>query len=157
MPSRILIERNALRAIRMMLLPAVLLVWMVAAGPASAAPGNSIKGGGTTGASGETRFALAITNGTGHFECLMPALMTVEATVTGVDSISSTAAAFHGTAQVTLPANNPFGLPAGPMVTDAPFTASVVAGGPGVGFEDLEILGMSFPGTVAHGQIRVTP
>ena len=157
MPNRALIERNAHRAIRMMLLPAVLLVWMVAAGPASAAPGNSIKGGGTTGASGETRFALAITNGTGHFECLMPSLMTVEATVTGVDSISSTAAAFHGKARVTLAANNPFGLPAGPMVTGAPFTARVVAGGPGVGFEDLFILGTHFPGKVAHGQISITP
>jgi hypothetical protein len=104
-----------------------------------------------------TRFALAIQGGTGHFECLMPNAMTVEATVTGVDTVSSAAASFHGTAQVTLSANNPFGLPAGPMVTDEPFTASVTAGGPGTGFVDLEIMGMSFAGTVEHGQVTIRP
>jgi hypothetical protein len=104
-----------------------------------------------------TRFALAIQGGTGHFECLMPNAMTVEATVTGVDTVSSAAASFHGTAQVTLSANNPFGLPGGPMVTDAPFTASVTAGGPGSGFVDLEIMGMRFAGTVVHGQVAIQP
>jgi hypothetical protein len=104
-----------------------------------------------------TRFALAIQDGTGHFECLMPAMMTVEARVTGIDSISAPDASFHGTATVTLAANNPFGLPAGPMARDIPFTASVVAGGPGVGFVDLEIMGMPFAGTVVHGHISVNP
>jgi hypothetical protein len=142
---------------RIIALGAVLLVWAVLAGPAAASAGPSIRGGGTTGADGETRFALGITNGTGHFECLMPSIMTVEATVTKVDSATATAASFEGTAQVTLAVNNPFGLPSGPMATGVPFTASVTAGGAGVGSEDLEIMAMSFPGTVEHGQITISP
>jgi hypothetical protein len=138
-------------------LPAILVVWAMLTGEASASAGPDIHGGGNTGASGETRFALAITNGTGHFECLMPSIMTVEATVTKVNSATSTSATFEGTAQVTLAVNNPFGLRSGPMGRDVPFTASVIAGGPGVGSEDLEIMGMSFPGTVDHGQISITP
>jgi hypothetical protein len=104
-----------------------------------------------------TRFALAVQGGTGHFECLMPAMMTVEAKVTGIDSISASDASFHGTASVTLAANNPFGLPAGPMARDVPFTAKVTAGGPGTGFVDLTIMGMDFAGTVEHGQVSVSP
>jgi hypothetical protein len=45
-----------------------------------------------------TRFALAIDNGVGRFECLMPALMTVEATVTGIDAIG---AVEHGQITIT--------------------------------------------------------
>jgi hypothetical protein len=103
-----------------------------------------------------TRFALAVQHGSGHFECLMPALMTVEATVTSAGT-SGTTATFAGFATVTLAAGNPFGLPAGQMVTDTPFTGSAVAGGPGVGAEDLKILGMDFPGTVEHGNITIEP
>ena len=60
--------------------------------PAQAATGPKITGGGS--ASDMTRFALAINGGTGHFECLMPAVMTVEATVTGVTLTSATTATF---------------------------------------------------------------
>ncbi len=120
-----------------------------------ATTGPSISGGGST--SGMTRFALAIHAGTGHFECLMPAAMTVEATVTSVDAATLSSASFQGTAQVTLAAGNPFGLAAGPMVRSTSFTATVHAGGPGQGYLDLEILGMSFNGTVEHGRISVTP
>jgi hypothetical protein len=132
----------------------VLLLGAVLAVPARAATGGSIHGGGS--ASDMTRFALAIQGGTGHFECLMPAVMTVEATVTDIDSISATDASFHGVAAVTLAAHTPFGPP-GPMTRDASFTASVTAGGPGTGFVDLEIMGMSFQGTVGHGQISINP
>jgi hypothetical protein len=113
-----------------------------------------------------TRFALAINGGTGHFECLMPAVppnseamggMTVEATVTVVDAISATDASFRGTATVTLSAHNPFGLPAGPMGRGVLFTASVTAGGPGTGFVDLKIMTMEFAGRVEHGQISINP
>jgi hypothetical protein len=38
-----------------------------------------------------------------------------------------------------------------------PFTASVLAGGPGGGIVDLEIKGISLRGTVLHGQVSVTP
>jgi hypothetical protein len=104
-----------------------------------------------------TRFALAIDNGVGHFECLMPAAMTVEARVTGVDTATAGAATFHGVAAVALAGRNPFGLPSGPMVRDVPFTATVRAGGPGSGFVDLEIMGMAFAGTVVHGGVRISP
>ncbi len=137
----------------------LLLLGAVLAVPARAATGATITGGGS--ANDMTRFALAINGGTGHFECLMPAVMTVEATVTGVDAISSTAATFHGIAAVTLATHNPFGLPAGPMTRDASFTTNVTAGGPGTGFVDLEITVMGktmpFPGTVEHGQISINP
>jgi hypothetical protein len=104
-----------------------------------------------------TRFAVAISDGVGHFECLMPAAMTVEAQVTGVDTATAAAATFHGTAQVTLAGKNPFGLLSGPLARDVPFTATVRAGGPGSGFVDLEIMQMSFKGTVLHGQVRISP
>jgi len=123
--------------------------------PAQAATGPSIHGGGS--ASDMTRFALAISDGVGHFECLMPAAMTVEAQVTGVDAATAAAASFHGLAQVTLAEKNPFGLPSGPMARDVRFTASVRAGGPGSGFVDLEIMQMSFIGTVLHGQVSISP
>jgi hypothetical protein len=123
--------------------------------PAQAATGPSVLGGGS--ASDMTRFALAITDGVGHFECLMPAAMTVEAQVTGVDTATAAAASFHGVAQVTLGGKNPFGLPSGPMARDVPFTATVLAGGPGSGFVDLEIMQMSFKGTVLHGQVSISP
>ncbi len=123
--------------------------------PAVAGPAPSAHGGGSTDTMG--RFALAISDGTGHFECLMPSLMNVQATVTGVDASSATSVSFHGTASVTLAEHNPFGLPAGPLTRDASFVATAVAGGPGAGQLDLKILGLDFPGTVEHGQITLTP
>jgi hypothetical protein len=124
---------------------------------ASASGVNATGGGSTT---GMTRFALGVQNGTGHFECLMPGLMTVQATVhsaqlTGTDPETVT---LSGIASVNLAEGNPFGLPAGPLViygVPLTFTATAVAGGPGTGFEDLKILGMDFPGTVVHGQINI--
>jgi hypothetical protein len=150
-------KQHILSVTAIVTLALVLMVWAILSAPAEAAAGPNVHGGGSTGTSGETRFALAITNGTGHFECLMPNIMTVEAIVTKVDAATSTSATFEGTAQVTLSVNNPFGLPSGPMARDVPFTARVKAGGPGVGSEDLEIMGMSFPGIVEHGQIEITP
>jgi hypothetical protein len=132
-----------------------LVIVLAAALPASASTGPSIRGGGS--ANDMTRFALAVTAGTGHFECLMPAVMTVQATVTGVDDATQASAAFHGVADINLSAGNPFGLPAGPMAKDVSFTANVLSGGPGTGFVDLEVLGMSFEGTLVHGQITITP
>jgi hypothetical protein len=61
---------------------------------------------------------------------------------------------FEGTAYVTLPAGNPFGLPPG-RIGPAPFTATAGSGGPGVGQLDLKIMGMDCPGTVEHGQIQI--
>src|SRR2546426_11083687 len=84
--------------------------------PAAAGQASSVHGGGVT--NDGTRFALAISGGDGHFECLMPAQMTVEATVTGIASISAGAVTFSGTAAVTLGGQNPFGLPSGPMVRE---------------------------------------
>lgn len=98
------------------------------------------------------RFALGIENGREHFECLMPKLMTVEATVTN-GAVSGASASLQGTASVTLATGNPLGLPA----RDVPFTATATAGGPGVGQLDLKVLGMDFPGTVERGQITVSP
>ena len=132
----------------------------VAAGlafPATAADAPSIHGGGTTAGATKaetTRFALAITTGGGHFECLMPALMNVQASVTGAQMTGPGSASFQGMATVTLPAGNPLGLPPG-KIGPAPFTASATAGGPGVGQLDLKIMGMDFPGTVDHGQITI--
>jgi hypothetical protein len=116
--------------------------------------GATITGGGVT--ADMTRFALAVQDGAGHFECLMPGLMTVEATVMWATTTGGTAT-FSGVASVTLAKGNPFGLPAGPMARGVQFSASAVAGGPGVGQEDLKILGMDFPGTVEHGQISIGP
>ena len=139
------------------LLRMVVAVLFVAAGlafPAAAAAQTttSIKGGGTT--AEMTHFALAISDGRGHFECLMPALMNVQATVTGAEVTGSSSASFEGTAYVTLPAGNPLGLAPG-RIGPAPFTATAASGGPGVGQLDLKIMGMDFPGTVEHGQIRI--
>ena len=136
----------------------VVVVLFVAAGlafPAAVAAQTapSVKGGGTT---GDTRFALAISAGSGHFECLMPALMNVQATVTGAEMSGGSSVSFDGTAFVTLPAGNPLGLPPG-RIGPAPFTATAAAGGPGVGQLDLKIMGMDFPGTVERGQIRIAP
>src|SRR2546426_1173961 len=94
---------------------AALLLGSALAVPARAATGPTITGGGS--ASDMTRFGLAINGGTGHFECLMPAVMTVQATVSGVDTIDPTAASFHGVATVTLAAGTPFGPP-GPLARD---------------------------------------
>ena len=146
----------------MRLLGMVVAVLFVAAGlafPAAAAAQTtsqtaSIKGGGTT--EEMTHFALAISDGRGHFECLMPALMNVQATVTEAEMTGGTSASFVGTAYVTLPAGNPLGLPPG-RIGPAPFTATAASGGPGVGQLDLKIMGMDFPGTVKHGQIRIAP
>lgn len=121
--------------------------------PASAAQAPSIKGGGST--SEMSQFALAISAGRGHFECLMPGLMNVQATVTEAQMIGTDSAGFTGTATVTLPAGNPLGLPPG-RIGPAPFTATATAGGPGVGQLDLKIMNMDFPGTVEHGQIRLS-
>jgi hypothetical protein len=146
----------------MRFLRALALVMITAAGlalPAGAGSSPAISGGGVS--EDMTRFALAIENGTGHFECLMPKLMTVEATVTGIDAISAGSASFHGTASVTLATANPFLLPAGPLVRGTPFTATATAGGPGVGQLDLQIVvgaeTLDFPGTVEHGQITIQP
>ena len=132
----------------------VLMLALIAV-PAQAGSAPSITGGGS--ASDMTRFALAINNGQGSFECLMPGVMTVEARVTKVDSATTGAAIFEGTAQVTLSDNNPFNLPGGPMARGASFTTKVVAGGPGTGFVDLVIMGMEFQGTVEHGRISIAP
>jgi hypothetical protein len=141
----------------MRLLRMVIAILFVAAGmafpAAAAAQTPSIKGGGTT--EDMTRFALAITAGRGHFECLMPALMNVQATVTGAEVTGGSSVSFEGTAYVTLPAGNPLGLPPG-RIGPAPFTATATPGGPGVGQLDLKIMGMDFPGTVEHGQIRIS-
>jgi hypothetical protein len=110
---------------------------------------------------GMTRFALAVHDGSGHFECLMPGLMTVEATVTSASMSGAGTATFSGTAVITLAKGNPFGAPAGPSPFGrVPFNASVVAGGPGIGFEDLNFPTLppsmnNFPGTVIHGQISI--
>lgn len=137
---------------RALILGVVLSVSTLAAMPVSASGGASVSGGGMT--SGMTRFALAVHDGSGHFECLMPGLMTVEATVTSA-SATGGVASLSGVATVTLAKANPFGLPAGPMAVGVPFTATAIAGGPGVGSEDLKIMGMDFPGTVVHGQISI--
>jgi hypothetical protein len=137
------------------LLRRLLAAFVVAAGlavPATAAQAPSIKGGGTT--ADMTRFALAINAGTGHFECLMPTLMNVQATVSGAVMTGANSASFVGMGYVTLPAGNPLGLPPG-RIGPAPFTATVTAGGPGVGQLDLKMMGMDFPGTVEHGQIQI--
>ena len=136
------------------LLRTAVAVLFVAAGlafPATAAEAPSVKGGGATDTM--TQFALAISAGGGHFECLMPALMNVQATVTGAD-VTAGSASFVGEATVTLPAGNPLGLPPG-KIGPASFTATASAGGPGVGQLDLKIMGMDFPGTVEHGQITI--
>ena len=124
--------------------------------PAGASSGATITGGGSTDTM--TRFGIGIHDGRGHFECLMPALMTVEATVTAANVTGAGTAEFSGTAVITLSAGNPFGYPAGPSPFGrVRFKASVVAGGAGVGFEKLSFptLGMDFPGTVEHGQISI--
>jgi hypothetical protein len=134
-----------------------LLVAVALVLPAAAANAPSIHGGGTTAGltkADRTRFALAISAGSGHFECLMPALMNVQASVSGAQMTGASSASFEGTATVTLPAGNPLGLPPG-KIGPAPFTATATAGGPGVGQLDLKIMGMDFPGTVEHGQIQV--
>lgn len=145
-----------MRMCRRLLTAVLLFVAVLTAAPAAATPpGSSIVGGGS--ATDMARFGLAISGGTGHFECLMPEQMTVQAQVTGIDSINSISASFHGTADVILAGGNPFGLPPGPLVRGTPFEATVDAGGPGVGHLNLVILGLEFPGTVEHGQIRISP
>ena len=140
----------------MRLLRMVAAVLFVAAGlafpAAAAAQTPSIKGVGTT--EDMTHFALAISDGRGHFECLMPALMNVQATVTGAEMTGGSSVRFDGTAYVTLPAGNPLGLPPG-RIGPAPFTATAASGGPGVGQLDLKIMGMDFPGAVKHEQIQI--
>ena len=123
--------------------------------PATAGPAPSVHGGGMS--NDGTRFAIAISGGDGNFECLMPAQMTVEAKVSGIDSITAGSVTFRGTAAVTLGGKNPFGLPSGPLVRGTPFVATATAGGPAVGTLDLKILGLDFPGTVEHGRISITP
>ncbi len=148
------IQRAALRL--ELSLGVMVSLFALAAAPVAASGGANIIGGGMTNTM--TRFALAIHDGSGHFECLMPGLMTVEATVTKGTAIGGGTASLEGVATVTLANGNPFGLPAGPMRIGTPpysFTASVVAGGRGSGQEDLKILGRDFPGTVEHGQISV--
>jgi len=134
-------------------LAAIVLLAAGLAFPAKAADAPSLKGGGATGEM--TQFALAITAGRGHFECLMPGLMNVQATVTGAQMTGASSASFEGTATVTLPAGNPLGMPPG-KIGPAPFTATAMAGGPGVGELDLKIMTMDFPGTVEHGQISIS-
>jgi hypothetical protein len=136
---------------RVRVLAALLALAGALAVPASAGSGPTVTGGGS--ASDMTRFALAVNGGTGHFECLMPALMTVEASVSST-TVSGGWATLSGSATVTLAAHTEFGPP-GPMVRGAPYTAMVRAGGSGTGYVDLEILGMSFKGTVEHGEIHI--
>jgi hypothetical protein len=131
---------------------AVVATVVIGAAQVSAASGPSVTGGGS--ASDATRFALGVQNGTGHFECLMPGTMTVEAAVTST-SVSGSWATLHGRATVTLTAHTEFGAP-GPLARGVTYTAMVRAGGPGSGYVDLEILGMSFKGTVEHGQIQIS-
>jgi hypothetical protein len=143
--------KQIMRSVRV--LAALLAVVGAVAVPASAGSGPTVTGGGS--ASDMTRFALSVNGGAGHFECLMPSMMTVEAKVTGT-TVSGEWATLSGTAAVTLAAHTEFGPP-GPMVRGAPYTAIVHAGGSGTGYVDLEILGMSFKGTVEHGQIQIRP
>jgi hypothetical protein len=70
---------------------------------------------------------------------------------------SATSASLRGTAAVTLATANSCGLPAGPSARDVPLTATAIAGAPGAGHLDLQVLGMDSPGTVEHRQITVTP
>src|ERR1700751_5228980 len=130
----------------------LLAVTAILAAPGSAASGPSVTGGGS--ASDMTRFALAVENGTGPVECLMPPVMTGEATVASAN-VSGVWATLTGTATVTLAAHTPFGAP-GPMARNVSFTAMVRAGGPGRGYVDLVILAMPFAGTVEHGQISIS-
>ena len=81
--------------------------------------------------------------------------MTVEATATSATA-TTTGPELRGTAAVTLAHGTPFGPP-GRLAVGTPFTAAVVAGGPGVGKLDLTILGMDFPTAVEQGQIRIGP
>src|SRR5438105_7894386 len=87
-------QRVALRGA--LSLGVVLSLFALAAAPAAASGGANITGGGMTDTM--TRFALAIHDGSGHFECLMPGLMTVEATVTGITAICVGTAIFQGVA-----------------------------------------------------------
>jgi len=87
---------------RLRLLAAVFAVAGAFAAPASANPGASVTGGGS--ASDMTRFGLAVHNGSGHVECLMPAVMTVEAIV-GSATAGGGWATLTGTATVTLAAH----------------------------------------------------
>src|SRR5205807_5821411 len=119
-------QRVALRGA--LSLGVVLSLFAVAAAPVSASGGPNITGGGMTDTM--TRFALAVHHGTGHFECLMPGLMTVEATVIKVTAIGGGTASFTGVATVTLAHNNLFGLPVGPLVVGSDFTALVAVCGP---------------------------
>ena len=47
------------------------------------------------------------------------------------------------------------GVPPGPLNPGGHASATAASGGPGVGQLDLKIMGMDFPGTVEHGQIRI--
>jgi hypothetical protein len=88
----------------------------------------------------------------------MPGLMTVQAAVRSAQlqpTAGPTSVVLSGIASVNLAEGNPFGLPAGPMAVGVSFTATAVAGGPGIGSEDLKILGMDFPGTIVHGQLNI--
>ncbi len=144
--------------LRWILVSSLALTLSVLAAVPVGASGVNISGGGSTDTM--TRFALGIHDGRGHFECLMPALMTVEATVTSASVTGTGRATFSGTAVITLAKGNPFGLPAGPSPFGrVSFTASVAAGGPGIGFEDLHFPTftppMDFPGTVEQGHISI--
>jgi len=151
------VARPRLRFLRsVILVVSVLGLAAQATAVTASASGVNITGGGST--TGMTRFALGVQDGTGHFECLMPGLMTVQGTVRSAQvqpSAGPTSVVLSGIASVNLAEGNPFGLPAGPMAVGVPFTATVVAGGPGIGSEDLNILGMDFPGTIVHGQINI--
>ncbi len=87
-------QRVALRSV--LSLGAVLSLFALAAAPVAASGGVNITGGGMTDTM--TRFALAIHDGSGHFECLMPGLMTVEATVTEITSFDATSGSGKGDA-----------------------------------------------------------
>src|SRR5262249_37358892 len=135
----------------------VLLIAVSLVAPVAWADTPSIHGGGTRAGptkADRTRFALAVSAGTGQFECLIPSLMNVRATLSGAQLPGVSSAGVGGLATVTLSAGNPLGLPPG-KIGPAPFTATASAGGPGVGALDLKVVGMDFPGIVEHGQIQV--
>src|SRR5438132_11928747 len=85
-------QRVALRGA--LSLGVVLSLFAVTAAPVSAPGGPNIPGGGMTDTM--TRYALAVHDGTRHFESLMPGLMTVKATITKVTAIGIRTASITG-------------------------------------------------------------
>jgi len=78
--------------------------------------------GASSGISTAEELKLAISAGGGHLECLMPAVMNLQASVSGAQMTGAGSDSFHGMATVTLLAGNPR-LPPG-KIGSAPFTAT---------------------------------